>query len=127
LYIFFDIAENSQELSSVLIIIKDDFEIDNFDQLICNSFIALILRNPDAAIYICRQMFTECIVIASQLRILRVMIGVPLLYVDSNSEMNMIPLQDGKSVSFFANIFLSGILSELYWGYILIDQALRYI
>lgn len=127
MYIFFDIAENSQELSSVLIIIKDDFEIDNFDQLICNSFIALILRNPDAAIYICRQMFTESIVIASQLRILRVMIGVPLLYVDTNSEMNMIPLQDRKSVSFFANIFLSGILSELYWGYILIDQTLRYI
>jgi hypothetical protein len=77
-----EVSEIAEELVEVLVYIQDEYEIEEFDVYVCNALISLALHD-DSVGYLLPFHFTQKqITIASQMRILRLLVCIPMLFVN---------------------------------------------
>jgi hypothetical protein len=112
-----EVHEYCKELCYTLVYLHNDFDLDNFDVMVSNALIAVALRNDHfgylLAYYFCQKQIT----VASQLRILRMFLCIPMLFLqkDRNELVVHREVSTGQSVQYFSKNFalnLFGLLNR---------------
>jgi hypothetical protein len=112
-----EVHEYCKDLCYTLVFLQDDFELEKFDVMVSNALIAVALRNDHfgylLSYYFCQKQIT----VASQLRILRLFLCIPLLFLqkDRNELVIHREVKTGQSVQYFSRNFalnLFGLLNR---------------